>query len=508
MTLQATTSERRAMNLLFNLFNSASNLVQNAVGINRTLDELIRDKDISKAITIFQNRDDIVEQALSEYNPKDHKINFRPDKKREGKAPKKSNKLPSSKQRLINEIETNFLYGNDPQWTQNSTGTDRAFEVFTETLKKIRWSTTQRQLKRIAGAETEAAKLFYVYKDERTGKPKIGVKILAYSKGDEIRPLFDQYENMVSFGHGYYLKEGTKTVKHFDIYYPNVIWRCRKLDIGWEIIAENNPIGKIPIDYVCQDKAWEGGQPQIERSEELRSRVADTNDYVADPILLLTLNLVNSLLANKENNKNGVLPNPEEPGKVLGVDDVNAAKYLTIDTAVDLKAKEIEDLDEQTNQYTMTPAMSTKALIDAGAQTGPALKRAMALGYMKRAKNMEIYAISHDREANIIKAIIGNVLDISLKEEMERLEVSCKFSEPFQDDVTEKINNLIRLYDAGGISLETMLSQIEYIDDVAGELDRIAKEAKERKAEEAEKRGTLLQEFERNNQQNEEEDGE
>lgn len=499
--LQATIFERQTMNLLFNLFNSASNLVQNAVGINRTLDELIKAKDISKAITLFQNRDDIVEEAIKEFNPKDHKINFKPDKQRTGKSPKRSNKLPSSKQRLINEIETNFLYGNDPQWTQNSTGTDRAFEVFTETLKNIRWNTTQRQLKRVAGAETEAAKLFYVYKDDRTEKPKIGVKILAHSKGDEIRPLFDQYENMVSFGHGYYLKEGTKTVRHFDIYYPNVIWRCRKLDIGWETIAENNPCGKIPVDYVCQDKAWEGGQPQIERSEELRSRVADVNDYVADPILKTSADI-----AISRQNGNG-LPEPGVAGKGVTLPNKDSVfEYLTVDTAVDLKAKEIEDLDEQTNEHTMTPSMSTKALIDAGAQTGPALKRAMALGYMKRAKNMEIYAISHDREANIIKAIIGNVLDISLKEEMERLEVSCKFSEPFQDDVTEKINNLIRLYDAGGISLETMLSQIEYIDDVSAELDRILKEKKEKETKEAEQRGTMLQEFERNNQQKEEEE--
>lgn len=108
MKLQATTSERRAMNLLFNLFNSASNLVQNAVGINRTLDELIRDKDIFKAITIFQNRDDIVEQAIKEYNPETHKIRFKPDKQRKGKSPKITAKLSMPYQQLINEIENTF----------------------------------------------------------------------------------------------------------------------------------------------------------------------------------------------------------------------------------------------------------------------------------------------------------------------------------------------------------------------------------------------------------------
>ena len=454
MKLQATTSERRAMNLLFNLFNSASNLVQNAVGINRTLDELIRDKDIFKAITIFQNRDDIVEQAIKEYNPETHKIRFKPDKQRKGKSPKITAKLSMPYQQLINEIENTFLYGNDPQWSQISTDTDTAFDAFTEFLKNTRWTTTQRQMKRLAGAETEAAKLYYVYRDEFTNQSKVGVKVLATSKGDEIRPLFDQYDNMLSFGHGYYLKEGTKTVYHFDIYQSNVIWRCKKINGGWETISENNIIGKIPVIYVCQPEAWKGVQPLIDRIEELRSRVADVNDYVADPILKTSADIA---LGNKQDPNEG-LPNPGVAGKGVTLPSKDSIfEYLTIDTAVDLKTKEIEDLDKCIKLMSMTPDLSFEALVAAGAPTGRALKRAMALGYMKRAKNIEIYSIAQDREANIIKAIIGNVLDISLKAEMERLEVSCKFSEPFQDDVTEKINNLIRLYDAGGISLETML---------------------------------------------------
>lgn len=149
----------------------------------------------------------------------------------------------------------------------------------------------------------------------------------------------------------------------------------------------------------------------------------------------------------------------------------------------------------------MTPDLSFEALVAAGAPTGRALKRAMALGYMKRAKNIEIYAIAQDREANIIKAIIGNVLDISLKSQMDNLVVSSEFAEPFQDDVSEKINDIIRLRDAGLISLETAVALIDYIKDSNAELDKILKEAKEKDQKDAEERGTMLQEFQRNNQQ-------
>ena len=504
---QATTLERQAMNLLFNFFNSASNLVQNAAGINRTLDELIKDRDISKAITVFQNRDEKVEQAIKEYDPKSHKIAFKPDKQRKGKAPKITAKLSMPYQQLINEIENTFLYGNSPQWTQTSQGTDKAFEAFNDFLKTTRWNTTQRQLKRLAGAETEAAKLYYVYRDEFTNESKVGVKVLAKSKGDEIRPLFDQYDNMLSFGHGYYLKEGTKTVYHFDIYYPNVIWRCKKGNGGWETIPENNIIGKIPVIYVCQPEAWKGVQPLIDRIEELRSRVADVNDYVADPILKMSADIATAIESN--NGPKSGLPDPETSGgkvvRVPGKDSI--MEYLTVDTAVDLKTKEIEDLDKCIKLMSMTPDMSFEALVAAGAPTGRALKRAMALGYMKRAKNIEIYSIAQDREANIIKAIIGKVLNISLgiapnnvtQSEMDRLSVACEFAEPFQDDVSEKINDIIRLKDAGLISTETAVSLIDYIQDKDTELDRIAREIQEKDAKEAEERGTMLQEFERNN---------
>ena len=129
----------------------------------------------------------------------------------------------------------------------------------------------------------------------------------------------------------------------------------------------------------------------------------------------------------------------------------------------------------------------------------------MALGYMKRAKNMEIYYIAHEREASIIKAIIGNVLDVSLKSEVENLSVSCQLAEPFQDDVSEKIADIINLYSSELISRETALTLIDYINDPSVELDKILKEIKERQEQQIEAQGSLLGEFQRD-QENEEEE--
>ena len=75
------------MNLLSTFFNSASNTIQNAIGINRTVEELIRDRDISKVISLLQNRDEEVNEAILEYNPDTHKIMRKQDKIRIGRPP-------------------------------------------------------------------------------------------------------------------------------------------------------------------------------------------------------------------------------------------------------------------------------------------------------------------------------------------------------------------------------------------------------------------------------------
>lgn len=483
------------MGLIESIFNVIGNQAQNAVGINRDVEELLDAKDVSKAVSLFQNRDEDVDKAICEYDPGTHKIMHRPDKDRRGRSPKITAKLATSYQVLINETELTFLYGNNVKWSLSSgDNTKEAFQAFTDFLKTTRFNTTQRQLKRYAGAETESAKLYYLYRTEQ-GEKHIGVKVLAKSKGDMIRPLFDQYDNMLAFGHGYYLLEGSKTVLHYDIYYPDIIYRCRKASIGWEVTTERNEIGKIPVIYVRQPEAWYGVQPLIDRVELLRSRIADTNDYVADPILKATADIIEGAMGDKKKGK-GSLPEPGSVGKVVKMSDKDSLlEYLTVDTATDLKANELADLHKVILVMSMTPDLSFEALVAAGAPSGRALRRAMALGYMKRAKNIEIYDIAQDREANLIKAIIGNVLDVSKKSLMEALSVSFEFGEPFQDDVSERINDIVNLHENGLISLDTAVSLIDYVKDPATELPKILAEQAERRQQERESQGSLFAEY-------------
>lgn len=126
---------------------------------------------------------------------------------------------------------------------------------FQDVIEHTHFNSKLRQCKRIAGSETESAMLFRVFRDANDA-PDVQIRVLAKSKGDEIYTRWDQYENLISVAWGYYVREQENSlVYHFDIYTPNIIYRCTRKSIGWEVVEETNFIGKIPIILFQQDKS-------------------------------------------------------------------------------------------------------------------------------------------------------------------------------------------------------------------------------------------------------------
>lgn len=237
------------MGFIDNLLNAIRNKYLNATGAERDLLTLIKDKDITQAQTLMQNRDTEVLQAIQEYNPELHRIMRKADKMRKGQEPYRTEKLPRARQKYINEVELFFLLGNPIRWKKvNNEGSDEAFEAYNQFLQDTRFNVSMRKAKRIAGAETECAKLYHIYRDENF-QPQVKVVVICKSKGYTLRPLFDLYENLIAFGYGYYLKEGTSTIEHFDIQTPDTIYRCKRGSLNWEVIATPNPTGKINVIY-------------------------------------------------------------------------------------------------------------------------------------------------------------------------------------------------------------------------------------------------------------------
>lgn len=451
-----------------------TNYLNAVVGRNQEFEELIKAKDISRVKELFTTREALTAEAMKEYDPKQHEIMARPDKilknsKGERKGTLKRWKLPINYPQYINEISVVFIYGRPVRWINQSEDTDKAFEAFQDLVKRTRFDSKVRQCKRLAGAETQSAMLFRVFRNNEN-KPDCQIRVLAKSKGDEIYTRWDMYENLVSFAWGYHVKDSsTETSYHFDIFTPEVIYRCKRVMTGWEVVEEANPIGKIPVILFRQDKEWRGVEPLIEREEYIGSRTADTNDYFADPYFIVNADIIKNMPEKGDENKTLI---------TKGMDDASkAAHYLTWDSAPESKQKEIEWLQKHILTKTFTPNIDFENMKGLSSVSGKALKQMMLLADIKASKHKEVHDELLDRTANIFIAIIGNVLNIALKGECNNLVVGHEFQEPFGEDIKETIENIAKAKDAEMLSTEGAIELNPLVNNKLLELKRLDKEA-------------------------------
>lgn len=453
-----------------------TNQINRIVGRKQEFDELLAAEDISAIKSSMRTRGEMAIEAMKEYETTAHEVNRREpkiitDKKGNIKRREQRWKLPVPYPVYINEVALVFLYGRPVKWFQISDQTDNAFAKFQEVIKRTRFDSKIRQCKRLAGAETESAMLFRVFKDDN-GQPDVQIRVLAKSKNDEIYYKFDNYENLIAMAWGYYVAEkNNEAVYHFDIYTPDIIYRCTKKSLGWDVEKEINLIGKIPIILFQQEKEWKGVENLIHREEMIASRTADTNDYFADPIAIMAADIIKNMPDKKEEAKTLITNNGE------GVD--KAMKYVTWDNAPQSKKDELEWLQTQILSKSFTPNITLDTLKSISQLSAKALRTVMMLADIKAAKHKEVHDELLDRTASLITAIIGNVLDVSLAGECENLQVQHEFQEPFGEDISDDLDDIIKAVDAGILSTETGIERNPLVKDVTRERERIMQEKKE-----------------------------
>lgn len=454
-------------NYLQQIMTFFRNKALNAAGAERDLLKLIQDGDIGTAIQLMQNRDTEVDEAIKEYYPQHHDVMTRPNKFRDGMDPYISEKLPRARQRYINEVELFFLLGNNILWKKRD-GDDDAYGLFTDFLRQQRFDANMRKFKRLAGAETESAKLYHIFRDDRNGEIQVKAVVLARETGYRLRPMFDQYGNMRAFAYGYQLTESGKTVHHWDIQTPDFIFFSKKSAIGWEVETFENPTGKINVVYAHQPKAWDGAEKRLAREEMLDSKVADTNNYFADPIAAASADVIDSMV------------DPDKPGKLIQLTSKDSRfEYVNPPQNSATRQDEKKDLNDSILFDTFTPDFSFDKIKGMGTLSGEAIKNALIMGYIKRDNRREIYEELVDREKNIIIAILKYIhSDMAAK--LDSLVIEFEFAEPFVQDKQKNWQAISQLYESGLISLEKAVEMLALTDAPEEEVGRIV-EAGQRK---------------------------
>ncbi len=454
------------------LLNVITNEVKAAVGYQQSFAELLASQDVGRAMNFMRSHADEAQRNLEEYNVKTHKIMQRTDKP---VFDKKGNflryqkrwRIPIPYQPFINEVALVFLYGRPVKWLQESEGTDEAFDSYRNLLKEIRFDAHVRECKRLAGAEGSAAILYHTYKDAES-KPKLLLNVLAKSKDDDIYTIKDQYKRLMAFAWGYTLTEtGGKSVYHIDIYTADTIYRCKRITMGWEVLVMQNVIGKIPVILFEQEVEHAGVQPMIDRVESMESTDADVNDRFANPAMVATTEILNSL------------PKAEEEAKLYVLKNGGEIKYLTWDDASESKNNEYDRLNKHILNKSFTPDVDFDNMKGLSNVSAKALKQMMMLAVIKAEKRKETHDGYMNRAGNLLLTIMGNVLDYPNKAKYDALKLGHEFQEPFGEDVSDALNDILKQFGAGALSLQTTLEMSYLVKNAKTELARIKEEQAE-----------------------------
>lgn len=456
------------------LFNIIANDVKAAIGYQQSFTELLEAQDVSRAVSMMKDCSIQAAQNLKEYEISTHKINERQDR---AVFDKKGNflrwskrwKIPIPYQPFINEIALVFLYGRPVKWFQISENTDDGFQNYIRLNEEIRFNAVVREAKRAAGAEGISAILYHVYRDSKTNEPKLLLNVLSKKTNDDIYFIKDQYRKLTAFAWGYYLTEaGNKTVHHLDVYTADTIYKCKRSNVGWEVLVRQNPIGKIPVLMFEQEVEHDGTQPMIDRTEALTSTDADVNDRFANPAMVATAEILNSL------------PKAEEEAKLYILKNGGEVKYLTWDQASQSKSNEYDRLDKHILSKSFTPNIDFDNMKTLGNLSAKAIRKVMLLAVIKAEKRKETHDGYMNRHASLMLAILGNVLDYSHKSLYDSLQIGHEFQEPFGDDVSDTLNDVLRQFGAGGMSTQTMLELSYLIKDAKKEMELIKQEQLEK----------------------------
>lgn len=451
------------------LINVIKNEVKAAISYQQGFTELLASKDVTRALSMMRCWEGVASRNLRVYETFTHNVMDREDRAVYDKNGNflrwsKRNKIPIPYPKFINEISLVFLYGRPVKWTQVSENTDYSFEYFNKLMDETRFNATVREAKRTAGAEGVSAILYHVYKGD-DNKPHLVLTPLSKKNGDDIYTVKDQYKRLTSFAWGYYLTEvGGNTVYHVDIYTKETIYRAKRGKVGWEVVTISNPIGKIPVLLFEQDPEAADVQPMIDRVEMMESVDADVNDRFANPAMVATAEILNSL------------PKAEEEAKLFILKNGGEVKYLTWDQASQSKTNQFERLDKHILSKSFTPNIDFDNMKSLGNLSAKAIRKVMLLAVIKADKHKEKHDDYMNRHASLMKAIMANVLDYTHKAEHDALVVSHSFQEPFGDDVSEMLADLSKQFNDGALSRETYIELSYLVKDAKTEIERLKAE--------------------------------
>lgn len=390
-------------------------------------------------------------------------------------------------QKIIVNRRVGFLLGNEIGKNVIFNKEDSKEQALVDFVDRIqddnKMDYLNKEIARRMMSEMACAELWYLVEDVgdawqyiaqalKITKPKfeLKIKILSPVLGDLLYPLKDSYGDLIAFGRSYKIKEENKEIEHFDVftteftykYVNRGVWALDTTATGGGKVQ--NTIKKIPIIYHSQDKPeWFDVQRMIERIETVVSNHGDMNDYFGAPILAIFGELVGAV-------------SKSDGGKILQLASEAKASFLALDSPPESIKMEVENLEKFIYAMSQTPNIAFAEMKQLGDLSGVSLKLMFLDAHLAARAKEETFGIGIQRRLNLIKAFIGNVLDVSLSEAAKSVRIKPVFTPYLPANTKEDVEVLTMAVTGGIMSKETAIEKNPLVSDAEVEMERVQNE--------------------------------
>lgn len=244
-------------------------------------------------------------------------------------------------------------------------------------------------------------------------KSKLKLRCVNYSpmRGDEIYPLFDEYDDLIALSVQYRRKQGTTETTYFDTYTADHHYKWSSVSEGenssdsteYELVDnEDIKIGKIPAIYIYRpEPAWEDTSDIVYEMEWAMSR---NGNYLRDNSRPLFV-----VFADEE------IPFGQEPAanaadkSVLKYPAGSNAQYVTWQQATESLRFHVTELRQIFFTQLQLPDWSFDNM-KAVPQSGESMKQMFIDAVLKVGDEEGRLVEAFDREINVVKAFMKNMM--------------------------------------------------------------------------------------------------
>ena len=325
---------------------------------------------------------------------------------------KKVNRISTSLEQTIVEIQTAFIIGLDPDLKAKprNESESRMLEIIGDTERRNKMRFVNQRVVRSLLSETMVAEYWWSIEDPEfyEDKPYAGVarnrlrcEVWSPFRGDKLVPIKDAYGDLIRFYRFYSIKDdnGIEIQRLMEIDKDEVtLYEHRTgADAGWVTLRKTaHGFGKIPVVYMEMERALcDKIQSKRKRIEELESNFADCiNDNFFPKVLV-----------------NGMVRGVQKSGKTQTIEmsgDGADVRYLTWDQSTNAAESEISRHIDDCFTLTMTPRISPKDLQGLGsALSGVAFKYVFMGAHISVRKHEEIIGEYLSRRYSFLKRAIS-----------------------------------------------------------------------------------------------------